>query len=190
MKIEFDFGRSASNFLYFKSSLKVRVYDGTVNFVVVYPFEKQLTTEEKAIFHQRYGMSFGNYMRYNLIGQQIKDKAAEVVSYSNVLKKNTEEDAKQLDKILEDTKDSESIEQQQQANNVLVHAMVQEAKENNKKLSALVDIMSNQAVLELEDRERDFNKNQVDTDTKFSEGLIKIMNEEKANSGNYKGGRK
>jgi len=113
----------------------------------------------------------------------------EVMGYSNVLKKDVEKDADQLDKILEDTKKSESIEQQQQANNVLVHAMVQEAKENTKKLDDLVVILSNKAVLELADREDSLRVTNPFEAMGNSEGFTKMLEQDRKND-EYTGGRK
>jgi conjugal transfer/entry exclusion protein len=164
-----------------------KVYDGTFNYVAVDPFEKQLTTEEKAMFHQKYGMSYGNYMRYATIGQKIKDKAAEIGGYMDVLKENTDQDSKQLDKILEDTKEEESITKLQTTGNVLSHAQVQELKEQTKSLNNIATILADQAILETQDREKMMANTYEGDQREFSDGFIKMLKADKGDS-DFRGG--
>jgi conjugal transfer/entry exclusion protein len=164
-----------------------KLYDGTVNFVAVDPFERQLTTEEKAIFHQKYGMSFGNYMRYATIGQALKNKAAEIHGYMEVMKENTEEDAARLDKILEDTKDEESEIKVGQAGNVISHAQVQELKIQTEQLNNIAVILSSQSALEQEEREMKADQVSKTELNGNPEGLIKMLGESEKND-KFRGG--
>jgi len=152
-----------------------KMYDGTVKFVAIDPFERQLTTEEKAIFHQRYGMSYGNYMRYATIGQAIKNKAAEIHGYMEVVKEESSKDSERLDKIMEDTKEETSVSKLQETGNVISYAQVQELKEQSKTLNNIAVILSNQAVLQMDNKERIEDEVSEQEVRDFSYGYIKMM---------------
>jgi len=92
------------------------------------PFETKLSIEEKAAFHQKYGMSYGNYMRINQMREMLQKKAAEVVAYSGSLQKDLGEDRERLSAITGDMNGTESIVQQQQVNNAVLSIMAQDIK--------------------------------------------------------------
>jgi conjugal transfer/entry exclusion protein len=147
-----------------------------LSFVAIDPFESKLTLEEKAVFHQKYGMSFGNYMRINQMGEMLKNKSAEVVGYSDSLRKNLAEDRERLDSISGDLFDSESAVQQQQINNAVLTVMAQDMKTQAKLLGNIAEQLamnSSQALLEKQAMQDELNIN----DLGFADGLIKMLNE-------------
>jgi len=92
------------------------------------PFEKKLSPEERAVFHQKYGVSYGNYMRMGQMGDMLKKKAAEVVGYSGSLQKDLTDDRERLSAITNGMYDSESTIQQQQVSNAIMSIMAQDIK--------------------------------------------------------------
>jgi len=100
---------------------------GGVNFVFD-PFETKLSPAEKAAFHQKYGMSYGNYMRISQMREMLQKKSAEVVGYSGSLQENLAEDRERLSAITADMNGNESIVQQQQVNNAVLSIMAQDIK--------------------------------------------------------------
>jgi len=147
-----------------------------VSFTMIDPFERKLTTEEKAVFHQKYGMSYGNYMRLNHMGEMLKKKSAEVIGYSNSLEKNLAEDREKLDSISGDLFGSESAVQQQQINNAILAIMAQDIKTQANLLGDIAEqlaVSSSQALLEKQAMQDEKNINSLD----FSDGLKKMLNE-------------
>jgi hypothetical protein len=139
------------------------------------PFETKLSTEEKAVFHQKYGMSYGNYMRINQLGEVLKKKSAEVVGYSNSIQKNLSEDRERLRVISENLSDSESIIQQHQINNGIMSIMAQDMKTQAKLLGDIAEQLSAsfaQEQMMKEAMQDELNMNDLD----FSEGFLKILN--------------
>jgi len=126
-------------------------------------------------------------MRYAAIGGALKTKAAEVVAYSHTLKDETQKDAERLDKILEDTKDSQSINEISNANNVLVHAQVQEAREQTRILNELAVILAQDAVLAQQDRERQSLGKGMYEDRDTSEGFLEMIGNDRG-SNEFRGG--
>jgi len=156
-------------------TMKNMAMDGW-NFAVVDPFEKKLTTEEKAAFHQKFGMSFGNYMRINQIGEMLKKKSAEVLGYSDNLQKNLTEDREKLDSISGDLFESESTVQQQQINNAIMTIMAQDMKTQARLLGDIAEQLamdSSRMQLEKQAMQDEININDLD----FANGLIKMLNE-------------
>ena len=100
---------------------------GGVNYLVD-PFETRLSAAEKAAFHQKYGMSYGNYMRISQMREMLQKKSAEVVGYSGSLQANLAEDRERLNNIAGEMNGSESIVQQQQVNNAMLSIMAQDIK--------------------------------------------------------------
>ena len=92
------------------------------------PLETKLSPAEKAAFHQKYGMSYGNYMRISQMREMLQKKSAEVVGYSGSLQKDLAEDRERLSNIASETNGSESIVQQQQVNNAVLSIMAQDIK--------------------------------------------------------------
>jgi hypothetical protein len=143
---------------------------------VVDPLENHMTQEEKAVFHQKYGMSYGNYMRLQQMGDLLKKKAAEVVGYSDSLEKNLADDRKRLDEISEKTFDSESTVQQQQINNAVLTIMAQDIKTQAHLLGDIarqLAINSGRAVIEKQAMEDEININKLN----YSQALLKMLDE-------------
>jgi conjugal transfer/entry exclusion protein len=147
-----------------------------LSFVAIDPFERKLTVEEKAAFHQKYGMSYGNYMRINQMGEMLKKKSAEVVGYSDSLQKNLAEDRERLDSISGDLFGSESAVQQQQINNAVLTIMAQDIKTQANLLGNIAGqlaMTSSRAQLEKQAMQDEKNIN----DLSLSDGFIKMLNE-------------
>jgi conjugal transfer/entry exclusion protein len=156
-------------------TMRSMTMDG-VSFTMIDPFERKLTTEEKAVFHQKYGMSYGNYMRINHMGEVLKKKSAEVIGYSNSLQKNLAEDREKLDSISGDLFGSESAVQQQQINNAILAIMAQDIKTQANLLGDIAEqlaVSSSQALLEKQAMQDEKNINSLD----FSDGLKKMLHE-------------
>jgi len=147
-----------------------------LSFVAIDPFERKLSTEEKAAFHQKYGMSYGNYMRINQMGEMLKKKSAEVVGYSDSLQKNLAEDRERLDSISGDLFGSESAVQQQQINNAVLTIMAQDIKTQANLLGNIAGqlaMTSSRTQLEKQAMQDEKNIN----DLGLSDGFIKMLNE-------------
>jgi type II secretory pathway component GspD/PulD (secretin) len=143
---------------------------------VVDPLEKQLTQEEKEAFHQKCGMSYGSYMRFQQMGELLKKKAAEVVGYSNSLAKDLSDDRRRLDEIAENVFDSESTIQQQQINNAVMTIMAQDIKTQANLLGDIarqIALNSGREVLAKQAMEDEVNMNKLN----YSESLLKMLDE-------------
>lgn len=122
--------------------------DGYLNDSWDDPFERELTTEEKAVFHSKYGISYGHYMRYNMIGEQIGKKAGEAKAYFDNQMEQMNTDRKMLDTIAKTTPETESIVAEQQKNNAITTMMAQDTKTIAYNLSIIGKQLSDQAYLE------------------------------------------
>lgn len=92
------------------------------------PFERELTLEEKARFHRKYGMSYGHYMRYNALGQEISKQASHAAVYFENLLDNVNEDREKLDTIVATEPELDSAIAQAQRNNAIMATMAQDMK--------------------------------------------------------------
>jgi hypothetical protein len=101
--------------IYSNPSNVVTIASKGVDFVVVDPFERELTDQEKARFHQRYGMSYGNYMRYAAIGNAIDEKAQEIMAFAAANNESLQDDAEKLDGMGEQIKAAEGSQVKQGA---------------------------------------------------------------------------
>jgi conjugal transfer/entry exclusion protein len=140
------------------------------------PFEKQLSPQEKAAFHQKYGMSYGNYMRINHFGEALKKKSAEVVGYSDGFQKNLTEDREKLGAITDELYESDSIVQQQQMNNAMMSIMAQDIKTQANILAEIAKLMAMsqaQSQIEKEAMMDELNINDMDV----PDGLMKMLND-------------
>jgi conjugal transfer/entry exclusion protein len=95
---------------------------------IIDPLESRLSLAEKALFQQKYGMSFGYFTRISHMREMLKKKAAEVMGYSGYLQQNLAEDRERLTAITKDLFDSGSTIQQQQINNAVLSIMAQDIK--------------------------------------------------------------
>jgi len=156
-------------------TMKDMTMDG-MNFTVIDPFEKKLSPAEKAAFHQKYGMSYGNYMRINQLGEILQKKSAEVAAYSGSLQKNLAEDREKLSAITNDLYDSESTIQQQQINNAVLSIMAQDMKTQANLVGTIANqlaMSAAQAQMEKEAIKNEINMNSLD----LADGLMKMLNE-------------
>ena len=146
------------------------------NFVAIDPFEKKLSPEERAAFHQRYGMTYGNSTRLRQMGESLQKKAAEIVGYSTSLQHNLEEDREKLSSITSDLFDSESTVQQQQINNAVMSIMAQDVKTQANLLGSIaqqIAVSTAQIQLEKQALMDEININ----DLNFADGLLKMLND-------------
>jgi len=148
-----------------------------IDYAVVDPFEKQLTPEEKAIFHQKYGMSYGHYMRYHRIGEAITKKAAEVTAYNEKLEEELAADREAIQSMLEDNasgggnaSDGSWVQEQQKINGLLM-VKNQELKTRTKLIADIANIYANNAAKTKIDREAPQKNNDAD----FGENYLKIL---------------
>jgi conjugal transfer/entry exclusion protein len=148
------------------------------------PFERRLSTAEKASFHRKFGISFGKYFRINHFGDALRKKASEITGYTESLKKNLSDDRDKLKDIDKDMFGSESTIQQQQINNAMMSVMAQDIK-------TLANIMGDVALqlamstaqtkLKKQAKQEEISINDLD----IPGGLIRMLND-MPNSSNYK----
>jgi conjugal transfer/entry exclusion protein len=166
------------------STIPDMVVDGT-GFVAVDPFSKKLSPEEQAIFHSKYGMSYGHYLRIYTLGVKTGEKAAELTGYSGKLEENLKEDRDALSKMIDETSDGNSIVEQAQVTNAQLAAQCQELKSQTSLLSKLGgEIASEAARNNLQRQAMEDARNHRDADV--SEGFLKMI-DNMGKRGDFKG---
>jgi len=159
--------------------------DGGVNFVAVDPFSKKLTPEEQAVFHSKYGMSYGHYLRIHALEAKIGEKAAELTGYSGQLEENLKEDRDALAKMNDEASGANSIVEQAQVTNAQLSAQCQELKSQTSLLSKLGEqIASDTARNQLQKQAMEEAKNNKDADV--ADGYIKMI-EKTGKKNDFKG---
>jgi len=154
-------------------------------FTAVDPFSKKLTPEEQAIFHSKYGMSYGHYLRIHALGIKTGEKAAELTGYSGKLEENLKDDREALSKMLNEVSDGNSIVEQAQVTNAQLAAQCQELKSQTSLLSKLgEEIASEAARNQLQKEAMEDAKNNSDADV--TDGYIKML-EKTGKKGDFKG---
>ncbi len=148
--------------------------DGFLNDAWEDPFERQLSSEEKALFHQKYGMSYGHYMRYNAIGAQITEKAGQASAYFDNLIVNMNEDRERLDTISSTEPEADSIIKQQQRSNAIMTTQAQDTKTIAYTTAKIGEILAAQAYqMEIE---RQSLENRIGIqDLEPTEGFLKYL---------------
>jgi hypothetical protein len=147
-----------------------------IDFAIIDPFERQLSLEEKAVFHQKYGMSYGHYMRYHRIGEGLSKKAAEVTAYNGKLQEELKADREAIQSMLENASeggndsDGSWVREQQKINSLLM-AKNQELKTRTKLIADIADLYANKAAQAKMDAEAPQKNNDVD----FGENYLKIL---------------
>jgi len=153
--------------------------------VAVDPFSKKLSPQEQAIFHSKYGMSYGHYLRIYNLGVKIGEKAAELTGYSGKLDENLKEDREALSKMKDETSDGNSIVEQAQVTNAQLAAQSQELKSQTSLLSKLgEEIATDAARNQLQKQALEDAKNNSDVDV--ADGYIKIL-DNMGKKGDFKG---
>jgi hypothetical protein len=153
------------------------IVGGAVDYVANDPFEKQLSTEEKAVFHQKYGMSYGHYIRYHRIGAGLSKKAAEVTAYNEKLEEELAEDRDAIQSMLEDNASkggndtNESWVKEQQKINSLLLVKNQELRTKSKLIADIAYIYANNAA----EAKIDMEARQKNNDADFGENYLKII---------------
>jgi len=143
---------------------------------IVDPLENKLSPAEKMAFHQKYGMSYGNYMRISQMREMLKKKSAEVVGYSDRLQDDLAEDRERLDAISGSLYDSESAIQQQQVTNAVLTTMAQDIKTQANLLGDIANQLATAATqtqIEKQAMQDELNMNSLDV----ADGFIKMLEE-------------
>jgi len=141
-----------------------------IDYVIADPFERRLTLEEKAVFHQKYGMSYGHYIRYHRIGEGISKKAAEVTAYNGKLEEELAQDRDAIQSMLEVQGEESWVREQQKINSLLM-AKNQELKTKTKLIADLADMYAQNAAqtnIEMEAQQKN-------NDADFGENYLKIL---------------
>jgi len=166
------------------STIPDMINDGS-GFVAVDPFSKKLSPQEQAIFHSKYGMSYGHYLRIHSLGIKIGEKAAELTGYSGKLEENLKEDREALSKMKDETSDGSSIVEQAQVTNAQLAAQSQELKTQTTLLGKLGEEMASESARnQLQKQALEDAKNNSDADV--ADGYIKIL-EKTGKKGDFKG---
>jgi len=156
-----------------------------IGFVAVDPFSKKLTPEEQAVFHSKYGMSYGHYLRIHKLGVKTGEIAAELAGYADSLSKNLKEDREALSKMNDTMSDSNSIVEQAQVTNAQLAAQCQELKSQTSLLGKLgEEIASEAARKQILEQAMEETRNNGDSDV--TDGYIKIL-DNMGKKGDYKG---
>jgi len=143
-------------------------------FVAVDPFSKKLSPEEQAIFHSKYGMSYGHYLRIHTLGVKAGEKAAELTGYSGKLEENLKEDREALSRMIDEVSDGKSIVEQAQVTNAQLAAQCQELKSQTSLLSKLgEEIAAESARNRLVKQAMEDAKNKSDLDV--ADGYLKML---------------
>ena len=141
-----------------------------IDYAIKDPFEKQLTPEEKAVFHQKYGMSYGHYMRYHKIGEGLSKKAAEVTAYNMKLQEELATDREAIQSMLEEHGDGSWVQEQQKINSLLI-AKNQDLKTKTKLIADIANLYANNAAQARMETEAQ----QESKDADFGENYLKIL---------------
>jgi len=148
-----------------------------IDFAVIDPFERQLSLEEKAVFHQKYGMSYGNYIRYHRIGEGLLKKAAEVTAYNMKLQEELKADREAIQSMLEDNAsergnalDGSWVGEQQKINSLLM-AKNQELRTKTKLIADIADLYANKTAQAKMNAEALQESNDAD----FGDNYLKIL---------------
>jgi hypothetical protein len=158
------------------------IADSAIDYVVVDPFEKQLTPDEKAVFHQKYGMSYGHYIRYHKIGEGLSKKASEVTAYNKKLQEELAADREAIQSMLEDNDSDGSWVEGHQKINILLMAKNQELKTKTKFLTDIAVMYADIAAKARIDRDAP----QKSSDADFGDNYLKIL-EKTGNKNDFMG---
>jgi len=161
---------------------------GAIDYAVNDLFEKQLTTEEKEVFHQKYGISYGHYIRYHRIRDGLSKKAVEVTAYNGKLEEELAEDRDAIQSMLEDNasgggngSDESWVKEQQKINSLLM-AKNQELRTKTKLVADIADIYANNAI----EARMDTEARQKSNDADFGENYLKLL-DKNGNKKDYMG---
>lgn len=147
---------------------------GAVEFVLFDPFQER-SVAEKAAFHAKYGMSPANYMRYHKMGSAVNEKLAKIESVVQYEILSDESENKEIETIVGDGADSESMLTQAQVDKALLLKQIAiQAKTREVLLDFADSWMLAHKQLELkneeEQRERDMSGHE------YSEGFVNAIN--------------
>jgi len=171
--------------LFTSPSTVPEMWGDALNFTAVDPFSKKLSPEEQAVFHSKYGMSYGHYLRIHALGVKIGEKAAELTGYSGKLEENLKDDREALSKMNDETSDGNSIVEQAQVTNAQLAAQCQELKSQTSLLSKLgEEIAAETARNQLQRQALEDARNNSDADV--ADGYIKML-EKTGKKGDFKG---
>jgi len=141
-----------------------------IDYAILDPFEKQLTLDEKAVFHQKYGMSYGHYVRYHKIGEALSKKAAQVTAYNAKLEEELASDRDAIQSMLDEQGDGSWVQEQQKINSLLT-AKNQDLKTKTKLITDFANVYANKAAKARIDKEARQRINDAD----FGDNYLKIL---------------
>jgi hypothetical protein len=146
-----------------------------MNYAITDPFEKQLTPDERTVFNQKYGISYGHYMRYHKIGEGLSKKAMEVTAYNKKLHEELVKDREAIQSMLEEHGNGSWVREQQKINSLLT-AKNQDLKTKTKLLTDIAAVYFNAAAEAKMDMEALQKNNDVDLGDNYLKILEKIGN--------------
>jgi conjugal transfer/entry exclusion protein len=155
------------------STVPNMINDGA-GFVAIDPFSKKLSPEEQAIFHSKYGMSYGHYLRIHTLGVKTGEKAAELTGYADTLEKNLKEDREALSKMNDVMSDGKSIVEQAQVTNTQLAAQCQELKSQTSILSKLGETIAAEYARE-QAYKRAMEETRISYDLDVADGYLKML---------------
>jgi len=158
--------------LYMTNPVKniTNITGSAMDYAVIDPFERQLTLEEKEVFRQKYGMSYGHYIRYQKIGEGLSKKAAEVTAYNGKLQEELMTDREAIQSILEENGDESWVKEQQKINSLLM-AENQDLRTKTKLIADIANMYANNAAK----ANIEMQAWQKNNDADFGENYLKIL---------------
>jgi conjugal transfer/entry exclusion protein len=160
--------------LFISPSTIPEMMNEAVGFTAVDPFSKKLSPEEQAVFHSKYGMSYGHYLRIHTLGSKIGGKAAQLTGYADKLEENLKEDREALSKMNEEVSDGSSIVKQAQVTNAQLAAQCQELKSQTSILSKLGETIAAESARD-QALKRAMEEAKNNSDLDVTDGYIKML---------------
>lgn len=115
------------------------------------PFEKTLSTEEKAEFHSQFGMSYGHYMRYNALANELTQTAGQTKSKLEEMQIKIQEDREHADTIASSGVETESVLTAAKSQAALTELGVQTAITQADILASLYDLEATKVAMEAQE---------------------------------------
>jgi hypothetical protein len=158
--------------------------NNAASYIFIDPFEQRLTPQEKAIFHQKYGMSYGHYLRYYRIGEATSKKAAELTAYNEKLEEELFADREAIQAVLEGQGDGSWVQEQQKINSLLM-VKNQNLKTRSAQITDIARMYS--GIFSASNEERELNERaRQERNVDFGDNYLKML-ENLQKRGDYKG---
>jgi hypothetical protein len=142
---------------------------------------------EKAAFHSKYGMSPGNYLKYNKLTDAIMGSSAEQKATNLAIRQNLLADAERLEKIAKDGNDADGTVTKQQAQIAFQLEQLRLAEETSESMAKFYDSW-NSAHIKLEVQNSQEEQNRKLSAHNYNEGFVNIIHTIK--NDDMEGGRK